>query len=459
MMAHNTGDRQAADVSSPDTHLIERILYSRKPGMILLKYTLVVSIVVLGLANLTLDIQTLFPPYVYRKDVIQEYLLAKATLSGVNPYLPLSELAEQFIGSIPAPTLPHPTPHPPPVAILSLPLVLLTYEQAAVVWFLLEVACLFGSTYSLLRWLGIRSLFLWAPLIALMTLGWSPLQEGLILGQLMTFLLILLIGAWQLLRSGRDIQGGILLGCLIALRLILWPILIYLALRRNWRAVGAAGAIAIAANFVAALLMGFDRVAYYYLDVGASVSELYRNCELNFSAWALGWRFFDGTRTSVFVSLQAPPLIASPTAAHYASYVLPLVLLMVGLILAARERRFDISFGILICISLLISPVAWTYYITLASIPVVIVVRDLFTLKLPGRETYAAIVIGLLMSISPRQLHVIALSLAGKGPAIDETTTVPFVAGLVTLVPALAVLGLLWLVYRLDRACPTGVSQ
>ena len=138
--------------SSPNP--IRQILYSRKPLIVLLKYTLLFTVAIIGFFNLCAAVSSLIPPSVYKKDFIQEYLLVRAVSNGLDPYLPLPELSQRFIGSLPNLVFQHPTPHPPPVILLCLPLAMLSYEQAAVAWFLFEIICIVLSTYLILFWLG-----------------------------------------------------------------------------------------------------------------------------------------------------------------------------------------------------------------------------------------------------------------------------------------------------------------
>src|SRR5262245_58336026 len=86
----------------------------------------------------------------YGKDFIQEYLMAKAILNDVSPYLPLPELIDKWIGYNNFGLL-HPTPHPPILGLLSLPLGFLSYETAAIVWLIFQVLCLSASIILLLR--------------------------------------------------------------------------------------------------------------------------------------------------------------------------------------------------------------------------------------------------------------------------------------------------------------------
>jgi hypothetical protein len=347
--------------------------------------------------------------------------------------------------------LQHPTPHPPPVALISLPLGLLGYQPAAVVWAVLELGCIGVAVYLILRWLGLRPGVGLTILITLLALGWTSFRDEVAIGQLMTLLLLLLIGAWLALRSGKDVLGGILLGCVIALKLMAWPVCIYLVLRRSWRAALAAGAAAFLANLGAGILMGFDRVLYYYREVSSIVSPLYRAHEANFSMWTVGWRVFDGTGSPVLFGFEASPLVEAPDLAPYVSLAMPLLLLGVGLALALRVRSFDTAFGILVCVSLLVNPVSWHHYLILALVPLVIVGRRLFTLDLPNAETWAFILLSLMMFVPYRGLRRLVFTLTGIDPAVSSPQ-VPFAATLIILIPVVGLLGLLWLLWRIERA-------
>src|SRR5574341_155745 len=279
--------------------LFKRIGYSPKPIMVVIRSYFLILAAVVGIHNFHLSLQSLLAPHVFKKDFVQEYLMVKAVLSGLNPYLPLPNLASRFIGPLPGLVFMHPTPHPPPVTLLCLPMGWLSYNQAAIVWFLFELSCISLSVILLLRWSGVRSGVALASVSAMLILVWGPFTEELLLGQLNALLLVLLIGAWLSLRSEKDFRGGLLVGGAIAIKLIAWPILVFLAVRRKWRAACAATMLPVTANLAASLLMGFDRVVRYYLDIGMAVSRLYHANEFNFSLWTIGWRVFEGTGSPI----------------------------------------------------------------------------------------------------------------------------------------------------------------
>ena len=138
------------------------------------------------------------------------------------------------------------------------------------------------------------------------------------------------------------------------------------------------------ANVAAAMLIGFDRMAHYYLKIGSSVSEFHQAYYFNFSLWTIGWRIFDGTGSQVLGGVNAPPLFNAPAIAPFISIAISFAMLICGLAFAFQARCLDTSFGILICLMILVSPVAWDHYLIPALIPLVIVAHNLISLKPPG---------------------------------------------------------------------------
>ncbi len=197
-----------------------------------------------GLASLRGPLATLSPTYLYGKnalkDFVQEYLLAKAVADGTDPYLPVNVLAARYLGISLDGVYPHPSPHPPPVALLSLPLSALEYPTAAAIWLGVELACLLAAVYLLLRTAGLQPAALPSVAIAVASLAWFPMTDELLLGQLMLPLLLILAAARLALLLGRPILGGTLLGCTMLIKPLTWPVFFVFVVRREWRGLAAA---------------------------------------------------------------------------------------------------------------------------------------------------------------------------------------------------------------------------
>src|SRR5260370_37798132 len=157
---------------------------------------------------------SLFPSeaLIYDKDFGQEYLLARAIRAGVDPYLPIEVLAERFVQVTGYLAKVHPTPHPPTVGLLALPLGYLSFPDAVRTWFEFELVCLLAVVILLIRGAGLPFRLRIAPFLALALVAWPPITLELGLGQLMLPLLLGLAGAQVALLAGRSVLGGVLLG-------------------------------------------------------------------------------------------------------------------------------------------------------------------------------------------------------------------------------------------------------
>ncbi|MGE0128860.1 MAG: glycosyltransferase family 87 protein [Blastocatellales bacterium] len=399
-----------------------------------------------GISGLRPVINSCSHPSVYDKDFISPYLMAKAMLAGVNPYLPLSELAARWLPDLPHDIFPHPTPHTPTLGLLCLPLALFEYQTAARIWLAIELGCLLASAFLLLRWWGTPLTARRMILVCGFALGWPPITSDLMFGQLNLPLLAILFAALLALRDGKDVAGGAMLGALFALKLMGWPVVIFLALRRRWRGVVAAGAVAVAANLLAMAVIGSGSVRDYYLKVGPQVAAHYHSNDLNFSAWTVGARLFSDFGFNYLTRTPWP----SATLDHLLTYAAPLVILLGAIVLALKVARFDAAFALLAGASIILSPVAWPYYLVLALIPIAVAIRSLQELEWPRNQTLLAL--GLCLLISLRQMPYVAIASAfADRTAQAGIPVIPFAVGLLSLLPAVEILGLLWLVWRVGR--------
>jgi hypothetical protein len=149
--------------------------------------------------------------------------------------------------------------------------------------------------------------------------------------------------------------------------------------------------------------------------------------------------------------MNAPPIVDAPSLAYYSALILPVMLLTVGVFLATRASTFDASFGIMTCVSLLVAPITWSHYLILALIPMAIVLRRLFALELPKKETNLAILLGLIFCIPQTFLNDVILLFADRNLAGAGSPTVPFAVTMISLIPAIAILGLMCLLQRVDH--------
>ena len=395
------------------------------------------------LAGVILVVQSLSVPYL--KDLRQGYLLAQAMVHGVDPYLPLPELGKLWLPGHAFIGLHHPSPHPFAVGWLCLPLALLRYEQAAVVWLLFQLGCLALSVVLLLRILGLAWRKPRVVAISFLMLGWWPLILDLWFGQLNLCLLVLFLAAWRVLRRRKDVSGGALLGSLLLLKMAGWPIVLWLALQRRWRAVWAAGLFWAAAHLLAIGLHGWEMVRDYYLKVGPQVGAIYHVREINLSAWTIGQRLFNESGQD-FVSL---PLWKSPLLVKALTALVPLVVLILALRAAVRLRNFDTAFALLMGIGVVLNPVAWQHYLLLAAPALALLLRRLHTLHWPRWMTCGVISLAVAFSL-PHSLYVDLAELFAVGVNAAGKPIVPALPALLTFTTSVALCVSLWLLVKLE---------
>ncbi len=424
------------------------ILTSRQRLMVMLRWCVLILVLSLPVVSIREMFTSLSPVNFYQRDLIQEYLLAKALLAGEDLYLPLVELAARLLPDLPVIVFSHPTPHPPPVALISLPLALFTYEQAVVIWFIFETICVFLISYLLVDWWNAKRDWKHVLGLAFLMLGSAPFVIDIGFGQLSILLLLFLMFSWQYLRRGNEIVGGIFLGLVMALKLMAWPIVLYLLIKRRWRAVFSSGMVVLLSNGFMALLMGLEQFISYYIDVGPTVSAMYQGDVWNISVWGWGWTLFAGFDSSIAPFVEVSPLFESLTyLAPYAAIVCLLTVVSVGLYHALRLKEFDTAFGILVCISILANPTAWSHYFTWTVIPLAVLWRRLQKFEYPRVEFRLALMVTLLLAYFWRVLGWLVYVLAYM-PFAD---TIAAMIGLATYLPTYVIFVLMSLVSKMGR--------
>ena len=308
------------------------------------------------------DYDRLNPPV--KSDFVQDYFLAKAVISGIDPYLPLDELGVRF--GVPN-EIPHSSTHPPSFAVLCLPIGLLSFKQAAFVWLIIGLISLVVSLHLLFR-INRAGLLM----IALIAITWPPVFYDLSLGQLMLPQLLAITLAWLALRSERDLIGGILLGLTISIKLITWPLLLLLLIRKRFKSVLAGSIVFAFLNIIALLLMGVRPVASYYFQKSPEIASIYSNNVFNFSTWTIGPRLFAGTKAVDAPWFHTVPLIDAAVLVPLTSIACVIAVLIYGFFVALKARSFDTSFAVLVNTAVIVSPVAWIFYLTLLLLPIAV---------------------------------------------------------------------------------------
>jgi alpha-1,2-mannosyltransferase len=143
-------------------------------------------------------------------------------------------------------------PHPPPNALLLLPLARLAPAPAKAVWTGALALLLVAALWALRR--IVPDAWPWLAALALLTQT-ASVRNTLLYGQPYPLLLLLLCGSLIALLRGRGFASGLLLAPVVALKLYGAPFVLFFLATRRWRALlgVAAGVAAVAAVSVAVL--------------------------------------------------------------------------------------------------------------------------------------------------------------------------------------------------------------
>lgn len=429
-------------------HPISRLInapLNTPAGLLLL---VVIGIAVLyGLYCAFTAIQWLSSPLVYNKDILQGYLMALAIPDGVNPFMPVLSLAERYLGDLPVSMFDHPTPHPPTLGLLLYPLGGLPYTVAATVWLALELLCMGAAVHLLVRTGSTRSNVRVTLVVTIASIGWFPVMQDLQRGQLSILILLLLTAAWAAQRKGNSLVAGALIGLSLVVKPLVWPVLLLLALRWEWRSLLGAALAVVPFYGLAAAVMGISPLMYYFSFVLPTVTAFYQNFAWNHSLWTIGYRLFNYTD-----GITVAPLLKSPGAAIATSVLIPALVLAATCLLTRRKIGLDWAMGAMLCVSTVVNPIAWPHYLVLTLIPATQVFKWLAARDFPWRETNYAIVGGVLLIVGHTIWERLAFLLAGETAAIDgAAAALPLAPSLLLLGPTVAALYLAWLMIYLGR--------
>ena len=384
-------------------------------------------------SNLGLILHTFDVPDIYHKDFLNNYVIGRAALLGIQPYQNISDLGYRFVGPGIGTVFPHPSPYPPPSMLLFAPFSLLPYPRAAIAWHLTQFVCLILVLRLVAKYCGVKKPILTALLLCPLMFAWNAVAEDFIWGNSMLVLLLPLTLSWGSLRGQRSISGGIFLGVVVALKILAWPLILFLLFKRKWRSVVAALATVLTLNLFAGFIIGLDTALKYYVEVPPTVTPLYRERMDSFSLYSVAWRFFDGTQSPLFDTQKAEPLFYAPSLALILSFALPAIAIVVTILLAHRSKSFDIAFALMICTSVILGPLAWLAYLTWLVIPLSVVLKRI-TLAGDRRAPFATGIAALLLFFFPTPLIRISRLFIVSGQS-----SAPFLSSFLTFIPLVAI--------------------
>ncbi len=419
--------------------------------MVFMRFMLAALIVLMGLARMRLVIGMITVPGSFlKRDILQEYLMAKAWVSGLNPYLAMNELVNRLIGNFSY--YPHPSPYPPVVTILSLPLTWLKLDLLGPAWLLFELIILATIAIMLVFLWKHKADWLWTIVLFFILLAWYPVMNDLLNGQLSILITALLLAALLALKSGRKILVGVLIGITIAIKLITWPLVIYFLFKKDWRTLIACVITTLGLNLAALLAVGIHPFMDYFLRASSEVFKIYHTQILNFSIWSVGFRLFKGMGPLLFLNhFTSRPLINLPGLAPIFSAALMVTFLVVGLVMALRSKHVEIAFAIMVCVTIAISPLSWIHYYVMLIICLVILMKQLADRSFPAYQTLLFSLIVLVLFFFFDMSSQITLLLNGGWAALGSDNQISFASSLIYFLPIICLIGISILLWKSDQ--------
>jgi len=250
-------------------------------------------------------------------------------LAGHSPYPPPLP-AEMNVGS--------PSVYPPVALVLGVPLALLPFKAALWVW----TTALVFAVLATLRILGIRN---WRCYT--IALGSCAVVFGVVLGNVVVLLAPLAAYIWR--HRDSTSRSGLALGLAIALKLVLWPLLVWLVVTRRMRAAAVAVATAFLSTLGAWSVFGFDGFREYPRLLTVN-TELYGPHSWSLLAGGIG--------------LGLPFSVANALAA-----ILGLAVLFLSVILASRPDGDRRAFCVALLASIALLPIMWPSSLVLLLVP------------------------------------------------------------------------------------------
>jgi hypothetical protein len=249
------------------------------------------------------------------------------------------------------------------------------------------------------------------------------------------------------------------LGMGISIKLIFWPLVIWLIFIKHFKAAAAAIITFIVSNLVGATLMGPKTLLHYYLVVGQQAYQIFGSSSENFSITGLAWRIFSGTNSETIDRMHVLPLVNFPALASILAPAAILVTLAILLFIPMCRRDQKLGFVVLLTFCVLASPVTWNHYFVLLSIPLAFAYDRLITAQTANRNIIIALLLITLLLIIPTPTYSLLSTKIAELNSYDiSADPVPFWIGIISYVPAFCVMTLILLTIKLGKQIPNTSS-
>jgi hypothetical protein len=229
---------------------------------------------------------------------------------------------------------PYPFVYPAPAAILMAPFGALPFKVAVGLFALSAIAAVVGALWAL----GVRD---WRCYT--LALGWLPVASTTTLGALSTLLALGAALAWRY--RDRRVVVAAAVAAVVAVKVFLWPLLIWLLATRRFRTAATSVAMGIGLAIGCWAVIGFDGMLSYPRHIGEIASSQ------------------QGRSFSPYALVRALGLAAGP--ARVALVGLTVAAIAAIVVLARRSDGDRRAFAASVGAALVVSPIVWLHYFVL----------------------------------------------------------------------------------------------
>ena len=301
------------------------------------------------------------------------------------------------------------------------------FATASYLWLLVNIAALF--TIVFLQWHITRVLshpFLRLMVIIALNFFSFPLLYALKLGQtsLLVYLAICLI--YYFTASDRDTLAGIVLGFITALKFSPLLFVVYFLYRKKYRLVLSAATTVLALLALSVALYGLAIHKLYWSYLG-TISGMGITAWSNQSLDALLLRVMHPTGIFNFTPVK--------TTAFSIALRIAITLSVIGTVHRFFKRipgkrhvtAHPLEFSALVLCLLIIPPVSWLHYFTLANLPVMLIIVSCIQVSHPRFAFMAALTITGYLMIAFHPDYSYLITLLGQGYAAQLLVSLPLI--------------------------------
>lgn len=285
----------------------------------------------------------------------------------------------------------------PIIASAFSPFAILNNYVATITFTLLGILAVSTTCYLLIKLLKLTG---WrrVAIIGLFIIN-GPLYHSIWYGNLTHFTLLILLLALICLKKKRDVLLGVLLAIAALIKVPLFLLGIYFALRKKWRVVAGYSATLLIIGGASLVVFGFDLHFVWLKHIGKfagkalvaynvqSVDGFLARLLLEFNGDLRNWQPIgvDGTFNLVRTTLKL--ILLGGTAWIFWRKKAPITL-----------EQENLEFSIVLCLTLLISPISWTHYYLFLILPFSLYIGN--KLAVPQGKLWYSLIISSIFLIS-----------------------------------------------------------